>query len=223
MTYVRKICYTKPMIMLTSSVASVAEHMYKNYLATKGYKTILFIDTAAEIEIGKVPDYDEWLLNDLQSLIDQGYEVDRFSITGKTQSEIAEQVNSHDIIYMCGGNTIHLLQQLRKTDSFNFIKDQVNSGKTYIGTSAGSIIAGPKLPIYLEAAEGITLDNYDAFGFINIIIAPHWGSDSFRKRYLDERLHKVCYKDQPPFLLLSDYQYVAVNDDNRMDIISTRT
>ena len=71
---------------------------------------------------------------------------------------------------MSGGNTIHLLQQLRKTDSFNFIKDQVNAGKTYIGTSAGSIIAGPKLPIYLEAAEAITLDNYDAFGFINIIL-----------------------------------------------------
>jgi len=113
------------MIILTSSVASVADHLYKNYLADKGYKTILFIDTAAEPEIGKEAGDDNWLLADLHSLQHQGYIVDRWSITGKTREEIELKIGEYDVLYMCGGNTIYLLQQLKKTNSFDLIKQKV--------------------------------------------------------------------------------------------------
>jgi len=143
------------MIILTSSVAIVADHLYKNYLFDKDYKMVLFIDTAAEPEIGKVDGDDDWLQADLKSLRDQGYQVDRWSVTDRSREEIESKIDEYDVIYMCGGNTIYLLQQLQKTGSYDLIIEKVRAGKPYIGTSAGSIVAGPKIPVYLEDSEGL--------------------------------------------------------------------
>lgn len=211
------------MIILTSSISPVARHIYKNYLSGENYKSILFIDTAAEPEIGKVEGDDDWLQADLNSLKEQGYQVDRWSVTDQTRNEAEAKIDEYDIIYVCGGNTIYLLQQLQKTDTFELIKEKVREGKPYIGTSAGSIIAGPKVPIYLEDSEDIQLDDYTGFQFTNTIIVPHWGSEHFKKMYLEERL-ELAYRDtEPPFLLMSDYHYAVIaTDDQRLEIVNTK-
>jgi len=205
------------MILLTSSIASVAEHLYKNFLADKNYKSVLFIDTASEPE---VVDGDEWLQADLQSLKDQGYQVDRYTVTGKTRKEIETEIDKYDVIYMCGGNTAYLLSQLRKTDSFTLIKEKVREGKPYIGTSAGSIVAGPELPDYF-IEEDPDLKTKECFNFVSFIVVPHWGQEAFRDEYVGERLD-IAYKDtQKPLLLLTDKQYVYVNDGGEIQIINT--
>jgi len=210
------------MILLTSSVATVADHLYKEYLADKGYKTVLFIDTAAEPEVGKVDGDDDWLQADLKGLRDQGYQVDRYTVTNKTREEIEADIDKYDIIYMCGGNTIYLLQQLQKTDSVGLIIEKVKAGKPYIGTSAGSIIAGPKIPVYLEDSEGFKLEDYSGFQFINTIIVPHWGSENFKEMYLEERLKLAYHASEPPFLLLSDYHYISVDECGAIEVINTK-
>lgn len=211
------------MIILTSSVATVADHIYKNHLSDKDYKSVLFIDTAAEPEVGKEDGDDDWLQADLKSLRDQSYRVDRWSVTDKTKDEIEAKLDEYDVIYMCGGNTIYLLQQLQKTDSFDLIIEKVQAGKPYIGTSAGSIIAGPKIPVYLEDAEGIKLDDYTGFQFTNTIIVPHWGSEHFKEMYLEERLKLAYQAEEPPFLLMSDYHYAVVTEDNKgLEMVNTK-
>lgn len=208
------------MILLTSSVATVADNLYKKYLADKGYTTVLFIDTAAEPEVGKVAGDDDWLQADLKSLRSQGYTVDRYTVTGKTRDEIESAIDTYDIIYMCGGNTLYLLSQLHHTNSFDLIKQKVHDGKPYIGTSAGSIIAGPKVPQYLEDAEGITVDDDTGFQFTNTIIVPHWGSVHFKEMYLEHRLKFAYDASEPPFLLLSDFHYIAI-EGNKIEVINT--
>lgn len=97
-------------------------------------------------------------------------------------------------------------------------------GKTYIGTSAGSIIAGPSLPEYLLAID-ITankdLIDATAYEFVNFTILPHWGSDDFRQAYLESKLEVAYKKDQVPLILLTDTQYIHVLDD-KIQIIETR-
>lgn len=210
------------MIILTSSVATVADHIYKNHLSDKNYKSVLFIDTAAEPEVGKEDGDDDWLQADLKSLRDQSYQVDRWSVTDKTKAEIEAKLDEYDVIYMCGGNTIYLLQQMLETGAYDLIIKKVRSGKPYIGTSAGSIIAGPKIPVYLEDAEGIKLDNYTGFQFTNTIIVPHWGSEHFKTMYLEERLKLAYQAEEPPFLLMSDYHYAVVTEDGGgLQIVNT--
>ena len=210
------------MILLTSSFATVADHLYRAYLADKGYKSVLFIDTAAEPEIGKVEGDDDWLQADQQGLQNQGYQVDRYSISNKTRDEIEVEIDKYDIIYMCGGNTIYLLQQLQQTNSFNLIIEKVSAGKSYIGCSAGSIIAGPKIPIYLEDVDDIQLDDYTGFQFTNTLIVPHWGSEHFKELYLNERLEQAYDETEPPFLLLSDYHYISVGEAGTVVTVNTK-
>jgi len=207
------------MIFLTSSVSSVASHLYKNFLADKGYKTLLFIDTAAEPEIADGDD--DWFQADLKSLKDQGYQVNRFSFTGKTRKEVEEALDQHDIVYMSGGNTSFLLQQMQKADALELLKEKIQSGKPYIGCSAGSIIAGPKIPEYLAEYEP-KLEDYTALNLVNFIVAPHWGSVHFKDEYIGKRIEVGYRDDQPPYILLNDTQYIQVGDGGFFKIIETK-
>jgi len=84
------------MIILTSSVAPVAKHIYANHLSDKEYESVLFIDTAAEPEVGKKDGDDDWLQADLRSLSNQGYRVDRWSITDKAKNVIEATLDAYD-------------------------------------------------------------------------------------------------------------------------------
>lgn len=208
------------MIFLTSSVASVADHLYKNFLADKGFTTVLFIDTASEPEIGHEAGDDEWLQNDLQSLRKQGYQVDRYTVTGKTKEEIEKAIDSYDVIYMCGGNTAYLLNKLRRTGAYELIIDKVKNGKPYLGTSAGSIVCGPKVPDYFSEEEP-ELEDRTAFNFVNFTIMPHWGDEYFQERDIVKRIEIAWKPDQNPLIALTDRQYIQVLEDGAFKIITT--
>ena len=185
-------------LFLTSGVHAVAHDISKKVDLSKGNK-LVFIDTAAEGEKGDK----QWLKNDRKALVDAGFEVADYSITGKSKDELETYLPKFDYIYLSGGNTSYLLQQSQKSGFIPVIKDLVlKKGKTYIGTSAGSIIA-----------EDIKLDDPKGYGFVNFTILPHWGSEDFKKMYLGKRLETVYKEDQVPLLLLTDNQYVHVQND----------
>jgi dipeptidase E len=199
----------------------VAQHIFDNYLHDKGYKSILFIDTAAEPEVGKEEGDDSWLQADLQSLRDVGYTVDRWSVNGRTQEEIEETFAQYDVLYMCGGNTNHLKRQLVGAGSFELIKELVENGKPYISTSAGSIIACAKIPGYLEEDEDEALEDSSGFGFAEVIFVPHWGQKGhFEDLYLNKRIQKAYTENEPTFLLMSNYSY-AVVDNGKIKVENT--
>ena len=165
-------------LFLTSGVHAVAHDIAKKVDLSKGNK-LVFIDTAAEGEKGDK----QWLKNDRKALVDAGFEVADYSITGKSKDELETYLPKFDYIYLSGGNTSYLLQQSQKSGFIPVIKDLVlKKGKTYIGTSAGSIIAGPVLPVYLlDDSEDIKLDDPKGYGFVNFAILPHWRSEDFKK------------------------------------------
>ncbi|OGN13906.1 MAG: hypothetical protein A3J47_03455 [Candidatus Yanofskybacteria bacterium RIFCSPHIGHO2_02_FULL_43_22] len=196
-------------LFLTSSVHAVAHDIAKRVNLSKANK-LVFIDTAAEPK-GERDDL-EWLKNDRKALVDAGFKVSDYTITGKSRDQLETDLNEFDYIYLSGGNTAYLLEQSQKSGFVSLIKELVQKGKIYIGTSAGSIIAGPRLPDYF-ADEDAELENNDGYGFVNFTLLPHWGSEDFKERYLGERL-KIVYKDdQVPLLLLTDNQYVHVQND----------
>jgi dipeptidase E len=206
-----------PKLFLTSSIHAVAQDIAKRTDLPKG-KNLVFIDTAAEGEEGD----ETWLENDRQSLVDAGFDVDDYTITGKKKHELEKDLAGFDYIYLSGGNTFYLLQQSKKSGFTDAVKDLViKKGKTYIGSSAGSIIAGPKLPEYLvqlDDPQDTDMVELEAYGFVNFTILPHWGSKDFKKRYLESRLDIAYKEDQVPLLLLTDNQYVYIQDE-QMEIV----
>lgn len=56
------------------------------------------------------------------------------------------EMNEYDVIYFCGGDPAHLLNELNRTGFTNNLKQAVENSLFYIGVSAGSIIAAGNLP-----------------------------------------------------------------------------
>ncbi len=200
-------------LFLTSSVHAVAHDIVKHLDLSKG-RALVFIDTAAEPEKGDKA----WLKNDRRSLVRAGFSVSDYSITGKSRKQLEVDLEKFDYLYLSGGNTSHILRQSQKSGFISLVKKLVREkGRVYIGTSAGSIIAGPKLPDYLQDGR-MKLKNKRGYGFVNFTILPHWGSEGFKNQYLGKRLKAAYRKDQIPLLLLTDNEYVYVRG-NEMSII----
>jgi dipeptidase E len=197
-------------LFLTSSVNLVAKDIAKRLDLTSKNK-LVFITTAAEPETGDKT----WLKDDRQSLVDAGFKVTDYTITDKNLDQLKKDLMTYDYIYLSGGNTLYLLRQSRKSGFYSLIKDLVyKNGKTYIGTSAGSIITGPKIPDYLLERDDVPgVENQEGYGFVDFTVVPHWGSEFFRDDYLKGRMEIAYRKDQVPLVILTDNQYICIQDD----------
>lgn len=197
-------------LFLTSSVHAVAHDIAKK-LDLSSKNNLVFITTAAEPETGDKT----WLANDRKALVDAGFKVTDYTITGKTLNQLKNDLEDYDFIYLSGGNTFYLLKESHKSGFFELIKDLINNqGKTYIGTSAGSIITGPKCPDYLLSKdEVLDLENQRGYGFVDFTILPHWGSEDFKDLYLKDRLEMAYKQNQVPLIILTDNQYIHVQTD----------
>ena len=56
---------------------------------------------------------------------------------------IHDVIEASDIIYVGGGNSFLLLQEMRRSGADTIITEAVTNGKPYIGESAGAVVAGP--------------------------------------------------------------------------------
>lgn len=199
-------------LFLTSSVDSVA-HDIAQKLDLSSHNALVFITTPAEPKEEKGGM--QWLADDRQSLVDAGFQVTDYTITGKTKEVLFRDLDQYDYIYVSGGDTFYMLHHSQQTGFIDLIRDFVNNkDKTYIGTSAGSIITGVACPDYLLSNSAMKdVENKFGYGFVPFVILPHWGSEHFRERYLGSRLELAYKEDQYPMITLTDSQYIHVQDD----------
>ena len=199
-------------LFLTSSASTVISDVISRLDFSVSGKKLVFIKTAAE-DLGDVnPD---WLQEDRQALRTAGFLVDDYTLTGKNEAELRNDLFSYDVIFVSGGNTFYLLQEAQKSGFLTVITDLVKSGKVYIGSSAGSVICGPDISLVSNLDDpkvAPDLDNTKGFTIVDFVILPHWGSDYFRKLYLEDEMEHAYTLDNQ-IILLNDNQYVEVQDD----------
>jgi dipeptidase E len=204
--------YSRNMIrlFLTSSVNRVATTIEKSLPESTGRK-LVFVTTASELYTDDL----EWRDSDRKALVEAGFAVTDYTITGKSKEEIKKYLEQFDILYMEGGNTYYLLEQIQKTNCAEIICALVKKGIPYIGCSAGSIVAGPDIyPIRHtdEVKEFRHLENYRGLGLVNFIVLPHWGQECLQELYLGKRM-KFNYNEDHKLLFLTDNQYIYIQDE----------
>lgn len=198
-------------LFLTSSVHAVAQDISKKVDLAKGNK-LVFITTPAEDPKFAGEDT-QWQATDRQALVDAGWAVTDYTITGKGAEQIEADLAPYDFIYVSGGQPPYMLQQSQKSGFIPVIRRLVHEqGKIYIGTSTGSIVCGPKLPEWFDD-ETIEFADRTCYNFVNFTIAPHWGSKYFMDEYFGARMKEMYQETQVPLILLTDSQYVHVQDD----------
>lgn len=99
-----------------------------------------------------------------------------------------------DLIYVCGGNTFHLLHSIQRTSVS--IRDQITAmcdrGGLYIGSSAGAVLVSPTIASAGEVHPDKNMDNVSdltGLSFIPQHIIPHYTPAldteiaAFRRKY----------------------------------------
>lgn len=98
-----------------------------------------------------------------------GYELD--SIHKATDAKQA--VNDAEAIFIGGGNTFRLLKTLYDFDLLSSIRRKVSEGMPYVGSSAGSNVAGPTIKTTKDMPI-VEPPSFDALGLVSFQISPHY-------------------------------------------------
>jgi len=166
---------------------------------------VLFIPTAADT-------YDDkWFVDkDRDALLEKGFQIKELDIKNKTKEELEKEVKDIDIIFIAGGNTFYLSHQVSKSGFDKIIKDSLENGIIYVGSSAGSVLMCPTIePVALiDDPSVVELDNYDGLGLFNKVILPHLGEEKHKEEL--EQIQKDFSNLE--FIVLKDNQAVVVDD-----------
>lgn len=165
-------------LFLASSFKDVAD-IFADFEKDLNGKTVTFIPTASKVE--KVVFY---VNAGRKSLEKMGLIVDELDISTATTAEITSKIKNNDFIYVTGGNTFFLLQELKRTGADKVIIDEVNAGKLYIGESAGAMVTSVNIE-YVKGMDNVKkapdLENFDALGLVEFYTVPHYTNPPFKK------------------------------------------
>ena len=165
-------------LFLSSSFKDVAG-IFEEFEGNLQGKRVTFIPTASVVE--KVVFY---VKSGRKALEKMGLTVDELDVSTAAHEDIVSKLTKNDYIYITGGNTFFLLQELRKSGADKVIKEQVNSGKLYIGESAGSIVAAPNIE-YASAMDSVKkapdLQGFAGLGLTDFYTVPHHINAPFKK------------------------------------------
>ncbi len=111
-----------------------------------------------------------------------GFRKDKIILSGQQKS--LEELLSTDYLYVTEGNTFEIMQLLRERGLDNIFRKAFDHGATYIGASAGAIIAGNSIePAYIGDRNFVRLDNLSGLGLFDGIAIPHF-TDRDLEQYL---------------------------------------
>ncbi len=229
-SWIRRLIFLKNMILTSSlyeSIGFVKEFLDKNAKSKK----ILFIPTAANVE-----EYKNYMYLTEKAFEDIGYEVDNFDISVFSEKTVKEKLSKAEIIFISGGNTFYLLQELKRKNLISYLKERIENGLLYIGESAGSVITGPNIE-YASLADDKTLakelsdytgmnlidffaddkmlakelSDYTGMNLIDFYIVPHFGEEPFAES--SEKIVEL-YKDKLDLELINNKEAILIKNND---------
>lgn len=171
-----------------------------------------FVTTAANVEEG----HKGWYISQLTNLQNYGFQwIDIVDISAPGV-EWKTRLASVDVIVVSGGNTFHLLDQMRKAGFAEWFKS-VADKKVYVGISAGTIVMTPSIAIASVDNGDVNLagiTDLTGFGFVDYEISPH------TPEHVSHKGNKKYVQDSGAVLYGLDDQSAMKVKGGEMEIIS---
>jgi len=136
----------------------------------------------------------------------------RYTMTSAhSVNDPARAIAETDAIFIGGGNTFRLVKALQDLDLIEAIRRRVREGAPYIGSSAGSNVAGPTIkttndmPIVLPRS-------FDAIGLVPFQLNPHFQDPDPNSTHMGEpreqRIIQFHEENETPVLGLREGAWV---------------
>lgn len=191
------------MKLLLTSQGLTTEAIKKRFFEIVGKKpseiSMAFIPTAA------YPNADKpWVKQTKENIRKTGIiNIVDVDLKDYTEKKLYEVLKPFDVIWVNGGNTFNLLYWVRKSGFDKVIKRLLSKGKTYVGLSAGSILACPTIEVSLwkgmDDPRVVKLNSFEGLGLVDFHVFVHY-SDKWKelikeqKNKLNRRL--ICLTDK---------------------------
>ena len=196
-------------MILTSSLYESIELVKKFLDKNTESKKILFIPTAANVE-----EYKKYVHLTQKVFEDFSYEVENFDVSIFSEEIAKEKLSEAKIVFISGGNTFYLLQELKRKNLIPYLKERIENGLLYIGESAGSVIAAPDIE-YASIVDDTTLatelDDYTGLNLVDFYIIPHFEEEPFVE---SSRNTVELYKDKLDLKLINNKEAILVENNN---------
>ena len=137
---------------------------------------------------------------------------------------VRNKIESSDIIYFGGGDTIKLLENLKEYNMIPLIEKAIERGCVLAGVSAGAIMMCKEgySDSYKIRGESDSFDFVPGLGFINISFCPHYEENSDRKHDLIEDLenkNRVVYAfPNNTAMKIIDNSYEIIKSDTSKNV-----
>lgn len=194
-------------VLLVSMTHNVTDLVKAAEPDLKG-RTVTYIPTAAIAEeIEGMAEEETRMLEDL------GLTVDELEVSTASRETVREKLMKNDMIFVGGGNTFFLLQELKRSGADQIIAQEVEKGKFYIGESAGAIAACPDIGYSAvmdvpDKAPGLT--DYTGMGLVDFYVVPHLGHPEMGP---GAEMIIEKYSSELDLKGINDYQAVLVEGD----------
>lgn len=197
------------MKIILTSCGIIDDNLKDGFYDLLGDKTVadlklLYITTAIDGEPGSDT---SWADKEFQTILNLGIKNENI-----TEFKLDHDINFQDFdaIYMMGGNTFYLLKKLRENNWEDKIKNAIEKGTIYIGSSAGSIILGTSIKTASKYDENkVNLTNLDGLNIIDGLIIPHANKkQDFIKEYKDKFNDKIY--------IIEDNHGFIIDDNNEI-------
>lgn len=196
-------------MILTSSLYESIELVKKFLDKNTESKKILFIPTATNVD-----EYKKYIYLTQKAFEDFGYEVENFDVSIFSEEIAKEKLSQAKTVFISGGNTFYLLQELKRKNLTSYLKERIENGLLYIGESAGSVIAAPDIE-YASIVDDKTLatelDDYAGLNLVDFYIVPHFEEEPFVE---SSRNTVELYKDKLDLKLINNKEAILVENNN---------
>ena len=171
-THMKRILLISNSTLYGSGYLDHAEAEIRSFLGD--LKHVLFVPFA-------LYDRDKYAATAQQRFAKMGYELSSIH----TADDPAKALNATDAVFIGGGNTFRLLKVLYDFDLPGPIRDRVAAGMPYIGSSAGSNVAGPTIRTTNDMPI-VQPQSFDALGLISFQINPHYLDPDPNSKHMGE-------------------------------------
>lgn len=194
-------------LFLVSSLVAVLDKIEHELSQSLEGKRLVFIPTA-----GKVEEVKSYIENAFNAFKGKGMVVTVLDIKTSSFAECQDTLTASDMIYVSGGNTFYLLEALRETGVDKLLVEAINTGKVYIGESAGGIILSPSID-YIgkmdDKEKAPSLSDMQGLNIVDFSPLPHVGHP-----YLGQFAQDIIenYQRETELVPFSDDQLLVVTE-----------